>query len=201
LTCVAEEKLVFADDEFLNPKNPEHDVVQVSVVQSTEANRQDIFQGVRSYECHCNDIARANRCLNAYFQNLHPLMPVLHRDAFSGLYRLYGHKALADPAKYIIDASTREGRAVTLICSVLALGAISLSTFEDPQEAGRTTEGSDLSHFGLGLGFYVTSLRLLAYTHDTIETMLAYLFMVRIYATSSILTANYISGCFCGSYY
>jgi hypothetical protein len=195
------EKTVFADDSFLNPKNLEHDSIQVAVVKSSEANRQDIFHGVRSYERRCNDMRVSNQCLNAYFQNLHPVMPVLHREAFNCLYRLYGRKALADQAKYIIDASTREGRAVALICSVLALGAISLSTVEDSREAGSPTEGADLSHFGLGLGFYVTSLRLLAYTHDTIETMLAYLFMVRISTMSQNLSTNIISGCFCCSYY
>ena len=94
------------------------------------------------------------------------------------LYRLYGLKALAEHVKSITDASTREGRAVTLICSVLALGALSLVELPTNVPAGGPLVLG--ANFGEALGFYVVALRLLHYTHDTIETMIAYLLMVRI---------------------
>jgi hypothetical protein len=172
---LVETVFVSGEDGHLLPKSPALDAAHVSVVKSNEVNREDIFQGVRKCERNCNDIELANQCLTSYFTNMHPLMPVLHQEAFYRLYRLYCHKALADQAKYVLDASTREGRAVTLICSVLALGALSLNAVDDH---GNQIESHQSSHFGLGLGFYATCIRLLAYSHDTVETMIAYLFMV-----------------------
>jgi hypothetical protein len=158
------------------------------MVESSEATRQDIFQGVRSGERRCNDIETANLYIKAYFENIHPLVPVLHQEAFVNLYRSYGDKALADEVKTITDASTRDGRAVTLICSVLALGALSLV---NPRERVQTAASHQLQHFGEALGFYVTCLRLLAYTHDTIETMIACLLMVKTQTGQSITFINW----------
>lgn len=157
----------------------DQNLAQASVVQSIEASRQDILQlkGVRDYERRCTDFGQADKCLAAFFDHVHPLMPILHRGAFYSLYHLYGYKAVTDRAKCIVDASTREGRATSLICSVLALGALALKSEKPNQQNGENAE-RDAFNFGLGLGFRRTSLRLLAYTHDHIETMIAYLFMV-----------------------
>jgi len=151
-----------------------------SVVQSGKARQQEVLHNVHCHARFCNDINKANECLAAYFENVHPLIPVLHREAFYGLYGLYCEKSLATAAKRIRDASTLEGRAVTLICSVLALGALTLP-FEERQANDVEIDGSSLANFGLGLGFYVTCSRLLAYTHDNVETMFSYFFMVRIF--------------------
>lgn len=150
--------------------------VQQSVVQSREATRREVFQRVRTCELPCNNINVANACLSAYFRNVHPLLPVLHRKAFYSLYQLYRNKALSKNSLNIRDASSREGRAVTLICSVLALGALTLNE-QSLRETGTLIDGSQIS---LGFGFYGTCVRLCSYSHDTIETMLAYLFMVMI---------------------
>jgi hypothetical protein len=140
----------------------------------------DSIQGVlRHYERYCNEVHELNDYIHAYFRNVHPLFPVLHEGAFKRLYGLYGLKARSDFVRQIADASSREGRAVSLICSVLALGAWSLV------ESGNTNlemEESSLRvpppHYGEALGFYAVCLRLQAYTHDNIETMMTYLFMV-----------------------
>jgi len=145
-----------------------------SVVQSGKARQQEVFHGVRSHERSCRDVDQANDCLTAYFENVHPFIPVLHREAFYGLYRLYCHRVPTSAARSIRDASTLEGRAVTLICSVLALGALTLAVDEKEE----SNDGSALANFGLGLGFYATCSRLSAYTHDNVETMLTYFFMV-----------------------
>ena len=146
---------------------------------SEELGCQDIIQNVRNRERLCNDVAQLNEYLKAYFANVHPLLPVLHKEGFFKLYRMYGLKALGDNVRNVMDASTRDGRAVSLICAVLALGALSLvetrEATETPVESSTITQ---LPHFGEALGFYGTCLRLLSYTHDTIESMLAYLLMV-----------------------
>jgi len=149
-----------------------------SVKESSDARKGDVFQAVKSSERRCNDMRLANKCLEAYFENVHPLIPVLHKEAFYALYRLYCEKALYHQAKNIPDASSRDGRAVSLICSVLALGALTLNADENLQPTGTPTDGPQLSRFGVAFGFYATCLRLSAYTHDTLETMLTYLFMV-----------------------
>lgn len=156
---------------IINPIEPH------SVQESNEIGRGEVFQGLRSCELRCNDINLANACLDAYFENVHPLVPVLHRDAFYSLYQVYNEKALHRQAQTIRDGSTKEGRAVSLICSVLALGALTLKQ-QDIQQTGNAIEGSQQSLFGLGLGFYGTSMRLSAYTHDSIETLLSFFFMV-----------------------
>jgi hypothetical protein len=148
-----------------------------SVVQSGKARQQEVFHGVRSHERSCSDTGQANDCLAAYFENVHPFIPVLHREAFYGLYRLYRDRVPTIAARSIRDASTLEGRAVMLISSVLALGALTI-TVDEKQENSRQIDASALANFGLGLGFYATCSRLSAYTHDNIETMLAYFFMV-----------------------
>jgi hypothetical protein len=150
------------------------------VVQSGKARQQEVFHGVRSHERFCTDSSQADHCLTAYFENVHPMIPVLHREAFYGLYHLYRDKVLlvnTTAARSIRDASTLGGRAVTLICSVLALGALTLR-IDERQGSDGHIDGSALTNFGLGLGFYATCSRLLAYTHDNMETMLSYLFMV-----------------------
>ena len=151
-------------------------------MQSSEARRREVFHldRVRSSQIPCHDITIANQCLAAYFEKVHPIIPVLHREAFHSLYQLYSQKALAIPAAAILDASSREGRAVMLICSVLALGALALKGGEVLEQPGCPIDGSQLSHLGLGLGFYGTCTSLSSYTHDNIETMLTYFFMVRI---------------------
>jgi len=156
---------------------PQNAVEPKSVQESNEIGRREVFQGLRSCELRCNDINLANACLSAYFRHVHPVIPVLHRDAFYGLYQLYGEKALYKQALMIRDGSTKEGRAVSLICAVLALGALTLDEV-DILRLGNPIDGSEQSLFGLGLGFYGTSLRLSAYTHDSIETMFTYFFMV-----------------------
>ena len=148
-----------------------------SVVQSGKASQQDVFHVFHSHERSCNDFGQANDCLTAYFENIHPFIPVLHREAYSSIYRLYCHRVPTIAARSIRDACTLEGRAVMLISSVLALGALTL-TVDEKQENSRQTDASALANFGLGLGFYATCSRLSAYTHDNIETMLAYFFMV-----------------------
>ena len=179
LTSLAQDDFHFPVDQLVPRQNLVPGANHDSVVQSGKARQQEVFHGVRSCERRCKDVNQADECLNAYFENVHPLIPVLHREAFYGLYRLYGHYVPAISAKNIHDASTLEGRAVTLICSVLALGALTLSVDEKRADYSKI-EGAVLANFGLGLGFYSTCTRLAAYTHDNIETMLAYFFMVRI---------------------
>lgn len=148
----------------------------------------DLFQKVSIGERLCNDILLCNEYIDAYFTNIQPLAPVLHREAFLRLYRMYGMKAVAVNIGAIYDGSSRDGRAVALICSVLALGAFSLV------ETRSRTEGQDedrselimLPHFGEALGFYKCCIRLIGYTHDTIETMITYLLM----AQFAILTGD-----------
>jgi hypothetical protein len=141
----------------------------------------DLFQKVSIGERLCNDILVCNEYVDAYFTNVQPLAPVLHREAFLRLYRMYGIKAVAVNIGAIYDGSSRDGRAVALICSVLALGAFSLV------ETRSRTEGQDedrselimLPNFGEALGFYKCCIRLIGYTHDTIETMITYLLMAQ----------------------
>jgi len=177
LTCLAHVDFHFPVDQLVPRQNLEPPADHESVVQSGKARQQEVFHGVRSYELSCNDIIQMSHCLTAYFENVHPFIPVLHREAFYGLYRLHSHKVPAILARSIRDASTIEGRAVMLICSVLALGALTL-TVEEKQEHNGEIDGFALANFGLGLGFYATCSRLSAYTHDNVETMLAYFFMV-----------------------
>jgi hypothetical protein len=154
-------------------------LAQVSVGRSREASSADIFQIVRKSERFCNDIATLNEYVKAYFANVHPLLPVLHKEAFLKLYRLYGLKALADNIGTINDGSTLDGRAVGLICAVLALGSLSLvETRNKIEEDDNSLSTPELPHFGEALGFYGICLRLLSYTHDTLETMITYLLMV-----------------------
>ena len=130
---------------------------------------------------YCNDLKRLNDYVQAYFSNVHPLVPVLHRGAFMQLYCIYAPRAIEDRVREICDASSREGRAVCLICSVLALGAMSLvETRADPikQEAEGELENANLPHYGEAMGFYGTCLRLMVYTQDAVEPMIAYLLMV-----------------------
>jgi hypothetical protein len=153
-------------------------------VQSNEVRREDVFQRVRAYEGVCKDIETANQCFKAYFEHVHPLIPVLHPDAFDTLYKLFSKKALiahqakSVQAKSIRDATSPEGRAVPLICSVLALGALTLPEDVILPPTGAPSDGPKSRAFGLALGFYTTCIRLLSYTHDNFESMLAYFFMV-----------------------
>ena len=71
-------------------------LAQVSVGRGREVSSSDIFQIVRKRERFCNDMTTLNEYVKAYFANVHPLLPVLHKEAFLKLYRLYGLKALAD---------------------------------------------------------------------------------------------------------
>jgi len=158
-------------------------------------NFKDVFQVVRNRERSCSDITQLNEYMKAYFANIHPLLPVLHKEAFLRLYRLYGLRALADNVRTIVDASTREGRAVSLICSVLALGALSLVETRNTSESEIGSQVSaHLPNFGEALGFYGNCLRLLSYTHDTVETMITYLLMVRFPFHANV---NSHAECFC----
>jgi|SRR5277367_2945512 hypothetical protein len=175
LTCLAEVGLQFAVvDQMLPQQSLEPAADHESVVQSGKARQREVFQDARAYERPCNDVGQANDCLTAYFENVHPFIPVLHREAFKGLYNMYCHKVPTLAAKSIRDASSLEGRAVMLICSVLALGALTLKV----DERQENNDSSVLRNFGLGLGFYATCSHLSAYTHDNVETMLAYIHMV-----------------------
>jgi hypothetical protein len=154
-------------------------LAKISISRSREASSSDIFQIIRKRERFCNEIAILNEYVKAYFANVHPLLPILHKEAFLKLYRLYGLKALADNIRTISDGSTLEGRAVGLICAVLALGSLSLvETRNKMEEDDSSPSTPELPHFGEALGFYGICLRLLAYTHDTLETMITYLLMV-----------------------
>jgi hypothetical protein len=163
-------------------------LAQVTVAINRDSGSRDVFQAIRSREVPCNDMTELNEYIKAYFANVHPLLPVLHKEAFYRLYRLYGLKAKTNEARYIVDASTRDGRAVALICGVLALGALSLvetrnsasETNGNQTNPGQNAGNHDgpIHHFDEALGFYSICLRLLTYKHDTLETMMVYLFMV-----------------------
>lgn len=154
-------------------------LAQLSESLDREGSCSDILQTMRIDERFCNDMTVLNEYVTAYFANVHPLLPVLHKEAFLRLYRLYGLKALADNIRTVSDASTRDGRAVGLICSVLALGSLSLVETRNELQDGEHNESvSNTPHFGEALGFYGLCLRLMAYTHDTVETMITYLLMV-----------------------
>jgi hypothetical protein len=157
---------------------------QASIKESEEANFKDVFQVFRNRGLDCNEQTQLNEYVKAYFANVHPLLPVLHKDAFLALYRLHGVKATAQNIKEGLDASSLDGQAVSLICSVLALGALSLV---ETRDYSQLREGKPdlarLPHFGEAMGFYGTCVRLLSYTHDTIETMIAFLLMVTLIPT------------------
>jgi len=93
---------------------------------------------------------------------------------------MYANKAVGANVHMIHDGSSRDGKAVGLICAVLALGALSIVETRSRQE-GQDENRSELymlPHFGEALGFYKSCIRLMGYTHDTIETMITYLLMV-----------------------
>ena len=113
-----------------------------------------------------------------YFINVHPFLPILHKKAFLKLYRLYDLKALTDNFR-ISDGSTLDDRAVDLICVALALGSLSLVEIRKKMKEDDTSEFTQQPpHFEEVLEFYEHCLRLLAYTHDTLETMIMYFLMV-----------------------
>ena len=147
------------------------DITEESVIQTEEANNNDLIQSVRQQAKQCFKIAQLNEYMKAYFANVHPLLPILHKEAFLRLYKLYALKALPTEWPQITDGSSRDGRAVSLIASVLALGALSLV------ETRTTEKVKNPAHFGEALEFYSICLKLLSYTHDTLETMMAYLLM------------------------
>jgi hypothetical protein len=148
---------------------------------------KDVLQGFRNRGLQCNEQTQLNEYVKAYFANVHPLLPVLHKDAFLALYRLHGVKAPTQKITEGLDASSLDGQAVSLICSVLALGALSLVETRDySQQRLDKPDKHDLArlpHFGEAMGFYGTCVRLLSYTHDTVETMIAFLLMVIIIPT------------------
>jgi hypothetical protein len=162
-------------------------LAQLSESLDREGSCLDIFQTLRIRERSCSDMTVLNEYVTAYFANVHPLLPVLHKEAFLRLYRLYGLKSLADNIRTVSDASSHDGRAVGLICSVLALGSLSLVETRNGLQDGENDESvSDIPHFGEALGFYGSCLRLMAYTHDTVETMITYLLMVLHYCISKV---------------
>ena len=124
---------------------------------------------------------KLNEYLQAYFNNVHPLVPILHKAAFLSLYKIYAPRAIADRIREIPDASTPEGRAVGLICAVLALGAMSLvETKIDPvkEESANGVDKIRLQHYGEAMGFYKICCQLTTYAYDALETMLTFLLMV-----------------------
>jgi len=129
----------------------------------------------------CNEMIKLNEYLQAYFNNVHPLVPILHKAAFLSLYKIYAPRAIADRIREIPDASTPEGRAVGLICAVLALGAMSLvETKIDPvkEESENGVDKIRLQHYGEAMGFYKICCQLTTYAYDALETMLTFLLMV-----------------------
>lgn len=156
---------------------------EASLKKSEQANCHDVLQDFRHRGVDCNEQTQLNEYVKAYFANVHPLIPVLHKDAFLALYRLHGHKAPANQIDTGLDASNEKGQVVSLICAVLALGALSLVETRDysQQREDRTAADLDLArlpHFGEAMGFYAVCVRILSYTHDTLETMIAFLLMV-----------------------
>jgi len=146
-------------------------VTDKSIIQTRDANINDIFQSARASAKQTFNVSQLNDYVKAYFANVHPLLPVLHKEAFLRLYRLYAIKALPDHWETIADGSSRDGRAVSLISSVLALGALSLT------ETRTAEKGKTPAHFGEAMEFYTICLKILSYTHDTLETMMAFLLM------------------------
>jgi len=147
-------------------------VTDKSIIKTRDANINDIFQSARTSAKKTFNVSQLNDYVKAYFANVHPLLPVLHKEAFLRLYRLYAIKALPDHWETITDGSSRDGRAVSLISSVLALGALSL-TETRTAEKEKTTP----AHFGEAMEFYTICLKILSYTHDTLETMMTFLLM------------------------
>jgi hypothetical protein len=150
-------------------------------------NKDAAFQNVLSLdqiqveERYCTDLSILNGYLEAYFINVHPLVPVLHKAAFLNLYKVYAPGAILDKVREIKDASSREGRAVGLICSVLALGAMSLVkpiTDIVKQEKEDAMSRSRVEHYGEAMGFYKICGQLTVYAFDSFETMLTFLLMV-----------------------
>lgn len=164
--------------ELQTDKKIDHES-QASIKKSEEANRQDVLQGFRQRGLECNEQTQLNEYVKAYFANVHPLLPVLHKDAFLALYRLHGNKAPASQIDNGLDASTADGQVVSLICAVLALGALSLvETRNFSQQRAEAPDLARLPHFGEAMGFYAVCVRILSYTHDTLETMITFLLMV-----------------------
>ena len=94
-------------------------LAQVTVGINRESGSRDVFQAIRSREVPCNDMAELNEYIKAYFANVHPLLPVLHKEAFYRLYRLYGLKAKTNEG---VDAMGRgEAIAAQVIATVSAL--------------------------------------------------------------------------------
>jgi hypothetical protein len=152
---------------------------EASIKKSQKASFHDVLQGFRYRGVECNEQTQLNEYVKAYFANVHPLLPVLHKDAFLALYRLHGHKAPANQIDIRLDASNADGQVVSLICAVLALGALSLVETRDYsqlREGG--TDLARLPHLGEAMGFYGACVRVLSYAHDTLETMIAFLLMV-----------------------
>jgi Fungal specific transcription factor domain len=144
---------------------------------SPGTGEEDIFQTFRKRGTLTDEPRHLNDYVTAYFTNVHPLLPVLHKESFLRLYRLFSPKALGVYIRHhsTPDASSREGRAVCLISSVLALGSVSL--VENRLDSSNQSRAQPY-YFTDALGFFNLCQTILAYTHDTFESMLAYLLMV-----------------------
>lgn len=142
-----------------------------SITQTREANINDIIHTAREIAKRTFNVRQLNEYIKAYFANVHPILPILHKEAFLRLYKLYAIKALPSQWETITDGSSREGRAVSLIGAVLALGALSIT------ETRTAEKGKSPQHFGEAMEFYTICMKLLSYTHDTLETMMTYLLM------------------------
>ena len=147
-------------------------------LESPNTGDLDIFHNILSTATLTDEPRHLNDYVTAYFTNVHPLLPVLHKEAFLRLYRLYSPKALGVYIRHhSVDASSQEGRAVALVCSVLALGSLSLVETR-PGCFSQSQPQTQSSYFTDALGFYEHSQHILAYTHDTFESMLTYFLMV-----------------------
>ena len=139
----------------------------------------------REYKMPCVDMTQLHTYVRAYFANVHPLLPVLHQEAFLRMYRTWAKDALGDGIQSIEDAG-RPGRAVCLIWSVAALGALSLVETRDRESCTENHSASSYSaHLQEALGLYRQCLKLLIHTRETIESMLAYL-LVGVFAIQTM---------------
>ena len=168
------------DAEDMAPDEPAEPSQGERVRELGDQDFPNLFQQVSIGDRLCTDILICNEYINAYFANIHPLAPILHKEAFLRLYKMYVNKAVGVNVQMIHDGSSRDGKSVGLICAVLALGALSVVESRSGQEFQdeNRSELCMLPHFGEALGFYKSCIRLMGYTHDTIETMITYLLMV-----------------------
>jgi hypothetical protein len=141
-----------------------------------ELNYEDIFQDIRKYAIFCDDVGLQNEYIRTYFDNVHPLLPLLHKESFLRFYRFHGLRCLGKNVIYNEDGSSRTGRAVSLICAVLALGSLG---YTGNRKGAGSESVSEAPYIREALGFYEKCLYLLAYSHDTLESIITNLLMAQ----------------------